>query len=311
MKKISIGSPKKEPVASVVLCVYNEENYLDDSLLSLKEQSFTDFEVVVVDDGSTDKTLDVANKYDVRIVQQKHDGLGAARNNGVKNAKGKIVLFLDADMTFDKNYIKQLIKPIQENKTSGTTHGKEHANNLQNPWARCWGRVRIDPSISTRTPKNYRAIKRSAFLKSKGFDSSWGYADDQSLTAQVGPALIVNDAQCYHQNPSSLQETYLQARWIGGSTNKKYVKLLLTLFSIGIIFGITSWIMGLAATAVRYGLILSGIMFIVFVIFMTQKTIRREKDWGLLFIYPGFLCVRVIATLHGILRQLGKKSHLQ
>jgi len=296
---------KKKPLVSIVLCVYNEEKYLKSCLNSIKKQKFKNYEIVLVDDGSTDKTLEIAKNFPVKIVKQEHKGLGAARNLGVKNSSGKIISFLDADMTFDENYLKNLIKPIIQKKAKGTTHGKEYASNIDNPWARCWGKIRIDTSIPSRKPHNYRAILKEDFLKSGGFESSWGYADDQSLTKKMGNAEIVKDAICYHKNPSSLKETYLQARWIGGSYNNVFLTGILLSFLIAIILFIYSKIYFLILV------LLTVALYLIYIFGMTLRTIKREKDFTLIYLYPGFITIRIIATIHGLLRKLVNKDFLQ
>lgn len=93
MKKIEI---------SVIIAVYNAEQYIKQCLDSLLGQTFSDFEIICVDDGSTDSSLTILNEYKkhdqrIQIYTQTNQYAGVARNNGLKYAKGKYSLFLDAD----------------------------------------------------------------------------------------------------------------------------------------------------------------------------------------------------------------------
>jgi glycosyltransferase involved in cell wall biosynthesis len=87
------------PLFSVVIPVYNRASVVEATLKSVLEQSCRDYEIIVVNDGSTDNTATVLNSYKdrVRIFDQKNSGPGAARNRGIKEAKGAYIAFLDSD----------------------------------------------------------------------------------------------------------------------------------------------------------------------------------------------------------------------
>lgn len=87
---------------SVIIPVYNGKDYLADAVASVYRQNFSDFEIVLVDDGSTDGSGELCDKFAaedarVKVIHQKNAYLGAARNRGFERASGKYVLFLDAD----------------------------------------------------------------------------------------------------------------------------------------------------------------------------------------------------------------------
>ena len=88
---------------SVILCAYNEERFIHKAIESILNQSLNDFELIVVNDGSTDSTLDIINSYNdnrIRLINQKNIGLGASRNKAMKLARGEYVAFLDGDDWF-------------------------------------------------------------------------------------------------------------------------------------------------------------------------------------------------------------------
>jgi glycosyltransferase involved in cell wall biosynthesis len=87
-----------QPLVSVVIPVYNGARFLAEAIESVLAQTYRTFEVVVVDDGSTDSTPDIARGYtSVRYVRRAHEGTAAARNHGVRNSTGEFLAFLDAD----------------------------------------------------------------------------------------------------------------------------------------------------------------------------------------------------------------------
>ncbi len=100
---------------SVVIPCYNVEKYIDDCLKSVLNQTFKDYEVICVNDGSMDNTLEILKKYDVKIINQDNKGVSAARNSGVLNSKGEYIAFIDSDDWVDNNYLEKLYLSITRN----------------------------------------------------------------------------------------------------------------------------------------------------------------------------------------------------
>ena len=217
---------------SVIIPAYNEEKVISDCLESLSKQTYKDMEIIVVDDGSTEHTIDVIKTYLVshipyHLLRQKHLGPGLARNLGAQHARGEILVFVDADMTFDKKFIQMLIKPILSGKAIGTFSKDEYVSNKDNVWSKCWNINRRLP-FHKMHPKNYpdeqlvfRAILKKEFNKAEGF-SPVGYIDDYTISEKLGvKAIAAPNAVFYHRNPGSLGEIFKQARWIGKSEYKR------------------------------------------------------------------------------------------
>lgn len=98
---------------SVVMPVYNVENYIEECLDSLISQTLKEIEIICVDDGSTDGTLNLLYKYEksdtrVKVIQQQNQYAGVARNNGMKHAVGEYILFLDSDDFFEKTMLEKM-----------------------------------------------------------------------------------------------------------------------------------------------------------------------------------------------------------
>ncbi|MCS3824355.1 glycosyltransferase [Salinibacter ruber] len=89
----------KECKVTVVIPCYNTEKYIRNAIESVLSQSYSSIEIVVIDDGSTDKSAEITRSYEkkVKLVRQKNKGAPAARNHGIKVAKGEYIKFLDAD----------------------------------------------------------------------------------------------------------------------------------------------------------------------------------------------------------------------
>lgn len=99
---------------SVIVPVYNVETYLKRCVDSILEQTFKEFEVILVDDGSLDNSSEICNKYSksdkrVKVIHKKNGGLSSARNAGLNIAKGKYIAFIDSDDYISKDMFKTMI----------------------------------------------------------------------------------------------------------------------------------------------------------------------------------------------------------
>lgn len=110
------------PRISIVIPVYNAENTIQRCLDSVFNQTFTDFEIVFANDGSTDNSVDIINKYlekkkfkNYRILSQQNAGPGIARNLAIQNAVADLVAFLDSDDVWEKTHLSTLIDFFDNN----------------------------------------------------------------------------------------------------------------------------------------------------------------------------------------------------
>ena len=112
----------KQPILSIIVPVYNVEPYLERCLLSCLHQDIPqdDYEIIVVNDGSTDGSLQVAERVakengNVVIISQKNGGLSAARNTGMKHARGKYFMYVDSDDYLFDNVLSSLLTIVENN----------------------------------------------------------------------------------------------------------------------------------------------------------------------------------------------------
>lgn len=100
------------PKFSIIIPVYNVEKYIKECLDSVLNQTYKDYEVIVVNDGTKDNSIEIAKEYPFKIINQKNQGLSVARNTGVKHAKGEYILFLDSDDYLEKDTLKEIEKSL-------------------------------------------------------------------------------------------------------------------------------------------------------------------------------------------------------
>ena len=116
---------------SIIICGYNIENYIGSSIESVLCQDFLDYEIIVINDGSTDNTYEIIKKYEserVRIINNdENKGLGASRNIGVELARGDFILYLDGDDTmYDNNTLYKINEIIERDNADITFFGVQY-----------------------------------------------------------------------------------------------------------------------------------------------------------------------------------------
>lgn len=177
---------RKIPELSIVIISLNEEKNLPKILASIKRQKYKNYEIIISDAGSIDKTLEIAKQNKCRIVKGGLPSRG--RNNGARVSLGKYLAFLDADVILPSGFLENVMSQIRENKVDIATVRQKpvtkkkmdifyhHAYNL---WQKTM--ERIDPhSVGTCI-----IIKRDLFRKIEGFDESIKLAEDHALARKA------------------------------------------------------------------------------------------------------------------------------
>lgn len=121
---------------SIIVPVYNVENYLAKCIDSLLNQTFDNYEIILVDDGSTDKSGEICDSFKmksnkIRVIHQKNAKVSAARNAGLRIAEGKFILFCDGDDWVDENYIECLVTPVLSGETELSVSGMKRCKNRE------------------------------------------------------------------------------------------------------------------------------------------------------------------------------------
>jgi len=214
-----------EKQISIVIPTFNSAKVLGKCLESLANQTVRRerYEVIVVDDGSTDETKDIAAKYSVKYIYQQNRGPAAARNNGVKHAEGEVILFTDADCEPQPNWIEEMIKPLNDDHVVGVkgiykTRQKEIIARL----------VQVEYEHKYERMKKFKYIdfidtyaagyRKDIFMKYGGFDERYPKAsvEDQEFSFRLfrdGNKMVFNpEAVVYHRHSARLMD-YLRKKY--------------------------------------------------------------------------------------------------
>lgn len=179
---------------SVVIPTYNCERYLAQAIDSVLAQTYRDFEVIVVDDGSTDRTDQVLQSYgsQIRALRQSNQGVAAARNQGMMIAQGEWIAFLDADDIFFPDKLAAQIAHAEAHPHLGLVHSgwqRVEENGVLIKRVEPWHQV---PHLNLETWLRWKPVLPSAMLfrrdwlqKSGGFDPRFPPAEDTELVLRL------------------------------------------------------------------------------------------------------------------------------
>lgn len=125
----------RKPLLSVIVPIYNVDLYLEKCLDSIRRQTYTDLQIILVDDGSTDTSPEICDKYRcmdnrIEVIHKKNGGIVSARKAGISVATGKYATYVDSDDWIDNNMYEELIAQIEENEADIVTSGlyREYKN---------------------------------------------------------------------------------------------------------------------------------------------------------------------------------------
>jgi glycosyltransferase involved in cell wall biosynthesis len=172
------------PLVSVIVASFNGERFLHEALESLFAQDFASYEAVFVDDGSGDRTSEIARSFPVRYLRQENKGLAAARNAGLAAAQGKLITFLDDDDVLVPTKLTRQATFLLEHPETGCVLGRQE-------WitedATKSLRMKRDPVFGDPggIPMASMMIRRSVLEQLGGFDPSFSYAEDRDLLIRL------------------------------------------------------------------------------------------------------------------------------
>jgi O-antigen biosynthesis protein len=210
------------PRVSVVVCAYNAADTLEDNLRSLHRLTYPDYEIVLVNDGSKDRTSEIARSFpNVRVIDTPNQGLSAARNVGLAEATGEIVAYTDADTRVDRDWLTHLVQPFLTSDVVGSG-GPNVVPPDDPPVAQCIARapggpthVLLDDRIAEHVPGCNMAFRRDALLAIGGFNPIYLRAGDDvdvcwRLQARGGKIGFASAALVWHHHRASINAYWKQ-----------------------------------------------------------------------------------------------------
>jgi len=168
----------KQPLVSVIIPTFNSERFLEECLSSLKRQTYERLEIVVVDDGSTDSTIGIAERHGCKIIQNPKVGRAAAKNEGVRHSFGEYLVFVDSDMELTPNVLSECVDLAESD---------SHVGGVVTP---------------------ERSVGNSFWVKVRDFERSF-YAGSVVESARFFPTKLVKEVGGYEENLIFFEESTL------------------------------------------------------------------------------------------------------
>lgn len=191
--------------ASIIVPALNEEKYIGYVFEGLKRQSFKDFEVIIADGGSTDKTREIAKKNGAKVVIERRRGIARGRNAGARAAKGRILIFLDADTRPSERLVEAYVNNLKGNVVAATgpilpLEKTKKSIELGYKFVSIFFvKLAIKIGRPTIVGSNF-AVRRDVFEKAGGFNDNLITYEDWDLSKRLkkfGKIRYVDDAVVY------------------------------------------------------------------------------------------------------------------
>ncbi|HFB65873.1 MAG TPA: glycosyltransferase [Aeromonadales bacterium] len=176
---------KSDPLISVIIPCFNCQEFVDEAITSVLNQDYSNKEIIIVDDGSTDESEEIIKRYseNIKIIQQKNMGLSGARNSGINHARGEYIAFLDADDYWSQHFLSAMVEQAVQSKSKLIYCGWEHV-----------GTYRQEPFVppdyedsdnklelmieAPRWPVHAAIVHKSIVDELGGFNESLNYCED-------------------------------------------------------------------------------------------------------------------------------------
>lgn len=224
---ININKIERVDKISMILTVYNGAHQVIPSLESLCNQSYSNTEIIIVNDGSTDNTKEILNDYILRskdsrlhVIHQKNGGRSNARNNGFKKSTGSIITFCEDDALYDRDYVLNAVKHfVKKDKKLGGVIGPHYVWNKNESFNTRVKDVERRRNFYQYKPQSVWFYRRNLFEEIGMFDESLELVED------VVPAILLKkkgyhfkfepEARWLHKEPPGVQ-SYLRRKFRGG-----------------------------------------------------------------------------------------------
>ncbi len=300
---------EEKPLVSIIIPALNEEEYIGKCLNSINELDDHEgiLEIIVIDNGSTDRTAEIARNLGARVYSIKNVTISRLRNYGALNAKGSIIAFVDADCIVSKDWLKNALKELEDESVGAT--GSNYQISGQSTWVtKAWELNMKELKNRCETDwiqSGNLIIKKDIFNLVGGFDEDLSVCEDSDICYRIqdkGYKIISNRDICsYHLGfAKNIGVFFKKGLWQGQDlirvffkhrNRRRYSKVMD--FALLYLVCLLILLVGVSSLNIRIVIISFVLMFIMsFILSMSKSFEKRE--------YKYILQLTVLYTVFGI-----------
>ena len=212
------------PLISVVIPVYNGEKTILETIESVLNQTFQDFELIVIDDGSTDQTAEIINRIQdsrIKIFSYSNAGLSASRNRGIAKARGEYISFIDADDLWTADKLESQLKALQENPQAAVAYSWTDCIDESGKFLRRGGYISVTDHVYEKLllvdfveGGSNALIRKHVFAEVGGFDESFNAVEDWDMWLRLASryrfVTVASRQILYRQSANSMSTNVLK-----------------------------------------------------------------------------------------------------
>jgi glycosyltransferase involved in cell wall biosynthesis len=224
---------KEQPVVSVIITSYNYGRYLADAVRSVLNQTYPNIEIIIVDDGSTDNTKEIASLFPVKYIYQTNQGVSRAKNNGIRNSQGQFFMCLDGDDRLFPTYVEKTLRQILKHPTTAFIYTGsvvfEEASGTENIWMPRRMHLKYSLFAGWHGAMGPVMVRKKAYQSlTYGFDPALQVHEDMDLcfrllTAGWKPDVVYEPIHWYRIHEGSLNPTTRERKRVAGEfMDKKF-----------------------------------------------------------------------------------------
>jgi len=183
------------PTISVVIPVYNGETTIRETIESVLNQTFQDFELIIINDGSQDATLEIVDHFQdprIKVFSYQNAGLAASRNRGISHTKSEFISFIDADDLWTADKLEAQLRALQENPTAAVAYSWTDYINESSQFLRPGGHISANGDVYAKLlvvdfleNGSNPLIRRQALIEVGGFDESLNAGEDWDILLRL------------------------------------------------------------------------------------------------------------------------------